>query len=51
MTGDLAGGWSVPRAPRLAVDTSYVLAPAGLLAPDHPEAAATLLRAHLLHPA
>jgi hypothetical protein len=47
VTGDLSGGWSVPRAPALAVDTDYVLAPAGLLAPTHPEAAAALLKAHL----
>jgi uncharacterized protein (TIGR01319 family) len=50
VTGDLAGGWSVPRAPALAVDTSYVLAPAGLLAADHPDAAVALLRAHLRPP-
>ncbi|WP_203995525.1 glutamate mutase L [Virgisporangium aurantiacum] len=48
VTGDLAGGWSVPRAPVLAIDTAYVLAPAGLLAADHPDAAVALLRAHLL---
>jgi len=47
VTGDLAGGWSVPRAPALAVDTSYVLAPAGLLAADHPDAAVALLRTRL----
>jgi uncharacterized protein (TIGR01319 family) len=48
VTGDLAGGWSLPRAPFLTVDSSYVLAPAGLLAADHPGAAMTLLRTHLL---
>jgi uncharacterized protein (TIGR01319 family) len=47
VAGDLAGGWSTPRAPRFAVDTAYVLAPAGLLAPEHPEAAAALLQRHL----
>lgn len=47
VAGDLAGGWSTPRAPGFAVDTAYVLAPAGLLAGDHPGAAAALLRAVL----
>ncbi|GAA0745505.1 glutamate mutase L [Dactylosporangium roseum] len=45
---DRAGGWALPRAPHVAVDRRYVLAPAGLLAEDHPEAAAALLR-RLLH--
>ncbi len=41
---DLAGGWSLPRAPAGGVYTAYVLAPAGLLYPDHPEAATARLR-------
>jgi hypothetical protein len=40
---DHAGGWPLPRAAALVVDRDYVLAPAGLLAADHPEAAAALL--------
>jgi uncharacterized protein (TIGR01319 family) len=46
--GDLAGGWPVPERARTVVDTSYVLAAAGLLAIDHPEAAARLLRTSLV---
>jgi uncharacterized protein (TIGR01319 family) len=43
-TGDRPeGGWLVPRAPRILVDTQYVLAAAGLLATDHPAAAYALL--------
>lgn len=37
------GGWQVPEAPRVVVDVDYVLAPAGLLAAEHPEAARRLL--------
>jgi hypothetical protein len=40
---DVAGGWSGPVAPRLAVDERYVLAAAGLLAIDHHDAAVTLV--------
>jgi len=36
---DLEHGWQLPRAPRVVVDTDYVLAAAGLLAGEHPEAA------------
>jgi uncharacterized protein (TIGR01319 family) len=43
VTNDHAGGWRVPRAPRLTVDQRYVMAAAGLLADDHPDAAAALL--------
>ena len=44
-TGErVEGGWLVPRAPRLVVDSDYVLAAAGLLAADHPAAAYDLLR-------
>jgi uncharacterized protein (TIGR01319 family) len=39
-----AGGWQVPEAPRVVVDTHYLLAPAGLLAEHHPEAAYRLLQ-------
>jgi hypothetical protein len=46
-TSDHAGGWKVPTRTRLAVDRRYVLAAAGLLAPDHAEAAAALLAAEL----
>ncbi|HEX6919660.1 MAG TPA: glutamate mutase L [Actinomycetes bacterium] len=42
-THDHAGGWPVPDKARSVVDEHYVLAAAGLLAPEHPEAAARLL--------
>ncbi|MEJ7691287.1 MAG: glutamate mutase L [Nocardioidaceae bacterium] len=43
-TGDnVEGGWLVPRAPRVVIDRDYVLAAAGMLATDHPQAAYTLL--------
>jgi uncharacterized protein (TIGR01319 family) len=45
---DEAGGWPLPRAPRVAVDSEYVLAAAGLLADTHPESANILLRGRLL---
>ncbi|MFU8874722.1 glutamate mutase L [Micromonospora sp. SL4-19] len=45
--GDQAGGWPLPRAARAVVDVDYVLAAGGLLAADHPRAAAALLRRHL----
>ncbi|TYC20261.1 glutamate mutase L [Micromonospora sp. MP36] len=44
---DHAGGWPLPRAARAVVDVDYVLAAGGLLAADHPGAAARLLRRHL----
>jgi hypothetical protein len=44
---DHAGGWALPRAPEITVDDRYVLAPAGLLAADHPAAAVALLRRYL----
>jgi uncharacterized protein (TIGR01319 family) len=44
---DHAGGWALPRAPRVAVDTAYVLAPAGLLAAEHPAVAARLVGNYL----
>ncbi|MER7457808.1 glutamate mutase L [Micromonospora sp. NPDC126480] len=39
---DHAGGWPLPRAARPVVDVDYVLAAAGLLAADHPDAARAL---------
>jgi uncharacterized protein (TIGR01319 family) len=41
---DVEGGWLLPRAPRTSVDRDYVLAAAGLLAAEHPDAARALLR-------
>jgi uncharacterized protein (TIGR01319 family) len=40
---DVPGGWQLPRAPEVVVDHDYVLAAAGLLADEHPEAAHALL--------
>jgi hypothetical protein len=40
---DTAGGWAAPVSARAVVDEQYVLAAAGLLAADHPEAAAALV--------
>ncbi|HEY1134550.1 MAG TPA: glutamate mutase L, partial [Nocardioides sp.] len=37
------GGWLVPAAPRVGLDASYVLAAAGLLAAEHPDAARSLV--------
>lgn len=37
------GGWQLPRAPGVVVDTTYVLAAAGLLHTTHPEAASRLV--------
>ena len=45
--GDDADGWQLPRDPRRVVDRAYVLAPAGLLAEQHPEAAYRLLQSLL----
>ncbi|WP_130513682.1 glutamate mutase L [Krasilnikovia cinnamomea] len=41
--GDTAGGWAAPAGARRTVDSAYVLAAAGLLAAEHPAAAAGLL--------
>jgi uncharacterized protein (TIGR01319 family) len=41
---DASAGWQLPESPRAVVDHDYVLAPAGLLAAEHPEAAYALLR-------
>jgi uncharacterized protein (TIGR01319 family) len=43
--GDTAGGWPIPDRPKRVIDTEYVLAAAGLLAGDHPDAAHRLLNA------
>lgn len=40
--GDVEGGWQVPRAPVVVVDTDYVLAAVGLLAARYPGAAHAL---------
>ncbi|HEX6500493.1 MAG TPA: glutamate mutase L [Micromonosporaceae bacterium] len=40
---DTAGGWALPRAARAVVDVDYVLAAAGLLADEYPDAAVRLL--------
>jgi len=45
--GEVDGGWLLPRAPRLAIDSSYVLAAAGLLAGHHAAAAGVLLRRYV----
>jgi uncharacterized protein (TIGR01319 family) len=42
-TADLGGGWAVPEHARTVTDSQYVLAAAGLLADEHPEAAAILV--------
>jgi uncharacterized protein (TIGR01319 family) len=41
--GDTAGGWAPPARPRRMIDSRYVLAAAGLLSHEHPDAAAALL--------
>jgi hypothetical protein len=43
LTGEVDGGWQLPRAPRVVVDHDYVLAAVGLLAAEHPRAAYALL--------
>jgi uncharacterized protein (TIGR01319 family) len=44
---DVPGGWQLPRAPGVVVDTDYVLVAAGLLAAEHPDVAAELLERHV----
>ena len=39
VSDDQAGGWRLPRAPRLGIDTAYLLVVVGLLADAHPDAA------------
>lgn len=43
LTDPAGAGWLVPERPEIGVDREYVLAAAGLLADDHPDAAANLL--------
>jgi hypothetical protein len=45
---DHGGGWRVPEHAATAVDDRYVLFAAGLLAAEHPEAAAALARRVLI---
>jgi uncharacterized protein (TIGR01319 family) len=48
-TGDaVPGGWQLPRAPGVVVDTDYVLAAAGLLVDEHPDVARALLQRHVV---
>ena len=47
--GAVEGGWQLPERPRVTVDQQYVLAAAGLLATEHPEAARRIV-GHLAHP-
>lgn len=47
-SGDLAGGWALPERARTLVDVDYVLAAAGLVAAEHPAAAARLMHAQLV---
>jgi uncharacterized protein (TIGR01319 family) len=44
IAGDHGGGWRPPAAPALVTDTAYLLFAVGLLAGDHPRAAASLAR-------
>jgi uncharacterized protein (TIGR01319 family) len=46
---DLAGGWPLPRQADTVVDVAYVLAAAGLLAEDFPDASRQLLHSALLN--
>ena len=41
--GEVDGGWQLPRRAHVVVDTDYVLAAAGLLAPAHRDAATLLV--------
>jgi uncharacterized protein (TIGR01319 family) len=41
--GDTAGGWAAPTTARQKIDSAYVLAAAGMLAVDYPDAAIGLL--------
>jgi uncharacterized protein (TIGR01319 family) len=42
LRADPGAGWQLPEHPRTVVDRDYVLAPVGLLAREHPEAARSL---------
>ena len=48
VTSDFAGGWRVPSAPRITVDRHYVMAAAGLLSEDYPQAARNLIHTALV---
>lgn len=48
VVGEVEGGWQLPRRPTVVLDHDYVLAAAGLLLAEHPEAAWQLVRR--LHP-
>ncbi len=41
---DIEGGWLLPRAPRVVIDTSYVLSAAGLIRAHHEAAARVLVQ-------
>lgn len=49
VVGEVEGGWQLPRSPAVVVDDDYVLAAAGLLLAEHPDAARQLVGR--LHPA
>lgn len=51
ITGRHPEGWQLPEAPRRSVDVDYLLAPVGLLAGRHPQAARALVRRLARHPA
>lgn len=48
ISADTAGGYPLPDRPNTVIDVSYVLGAAGLLSADHPKAALSLMRKHLL---
>jgi uncharacterized protein (TIGR01319 family) len=48
--GQVEGGWQLPRRAQVTVDTTYVLAAAGLLAHDHREAAGRLVAGLVVGP-
>ena len=48
ITTDHAGGWRVPTSPRITVDRHYVMAAAGLLSADYPDAARKLITSALI---
>ncbi len=48
LADETGGGWLLPENPRRTVDKHYVLAAAGLLADDYPDAARALVKQNLL---
>ncbi|HET8559532.1 MAG TPA: glutamate mutase L [Marmoricola sp.] len=50
VVGTHADGWQLPESPHVVVDRDYVLAAVGLLAEEHPEAAARLAARLLANP-